>query len=121
MDGNGNLIPIFDPTTGQQFQYNGQLNVIPPGPHQRRLRPRCCSTFLILIVPVAAPADLLSNKSFAPFVNPIIQHVWGFIVDQTLTPTQSLHYSQWRNSYSNAQLRLSPAGARAQSPQQPES
>ena len=22
------------------------------------------------------------------------------MVDQTLTPTQSLHYSQWRNSYS---------------------
>ena len=26
----GALIPIYDPTTGQQFQYNGVLNVIPP-------------------------------------------------------------------------------------------
>jgi hypothetical protein len=42
-----------------------------------------------------------SNKSFFPFVNPHIQHVWGFTVDQVLTPKQSLHYSQWRNSFSN--------------------
>src|SRR5260370_6246572 len=40
-----------------------------------------------------------SNKSFAPFNNPNIQHVWGFTVDQILTQTQSIHYSQWRNSY----------------------
>ena len=26
----GQLIPIYDPTTGQQFEYNGKLNVIPP-------------------------------------------------------------------------------------------
>ncbi len=26
--------------------------------------------------------------------------MWGFVIDQTLTPTQSIHYSQWRNSYS---------------------
>jgi hypothetical protein len=99
VDGNGNLIPIFDPTTGQQFQYNGQLNVIPPG------RISAASTALLQYIPDpdrpgSGPGGLLSNKSFAPFVNPIIQHVWGFVVDQTLTPTQSLHYSQWRNSYS---------------------
>ena len=27
--------------------------------------------------------------------------MWGFVVDQTLTPTQSLHYSEWHNSFSN--------------------
>ena len=29
--GTGKFIPIFDPDTGEQFQYNGRLNVIPPG------------------------------------------------------------------------------------------
>jgi hypothetical protein len=98
VDGNGNLIPIFDPTTGQQFQSSGQLNVIPPG------RISAASAALLQFIPNpdrpgSGPGGLLSNKSFAPFINPIIQHVWGFVVDQTLTPTQSLHYSQWRNSY----------------------
>ncbi len=27
--------------------------------------------------------------------------MWGFTVDQILTPKQSLHWSQWRNSFSN--------------------
>jgi len=49
--------------------------------------------------PGSGSGGLDSNKSFAPFVNPNIQHVWGFTVDQILTPTQSVHYSQWRNSY----------------------
>ncbi len=64
------------------------------------LRPRCCSTFLTLIVPVLAPADCSAIRASHRSSIPIIQHVWGFVVDQTLTPTQSLHYSQWRNSYS---------------------
>jgi len=29
----GALIPIYDPLTGQQFVYNGRLNVIPPSSH----------------------------------------------------------------------------------------
>ena len=49
-----------------------------------------------------------SNKSFAPFINPHIQHVWGFTVDQTLTPTQSLHYCQWRNSFTTTASTSSP-------------
>jgi carboxypeptidase family protein len=98
VDANGNLIPIYDPTTGQQFQYNGVLNVIPPS------RISTASAALLQFIPNpdrpgSGPGGLLSNKSFAPFVNPNIQHVWGFVVDQTLTPTQSLHYSEWRNSY----------------------
>ena len=97
-DANGNMIPIYDPTTGQQFQYNGQLNVIPPN------RISAASSALLPDIPDpdrpgSGPSGLLGNKNFVPFVNPNIQHVWGFVVDQTLTPTQSLHYAQWRNSY----------------------
>jgi Carboxypeptidase regulatory-like domain len=95
VDANGNLIPIYDPQTGQPFPGN----IIPPG------RISALSSSILQFIPDpdrpgSGAGGLLSNKSFAPFINPIIQHVWGFVVDQTLTPTQSLHYSQWRNSYS---------------------
>jgi hypothetical protein len=103
VDANGNVIPIFDPTTGQQFQYNGQLNVIPPS----RISPNSAS--LLQYLPDPDIAGLDSNRSFAPFVNPHIQHVWGFTIDQNLTATQSLHYSQWRNTFSNFSFDGSPA------------
>ena len=95
VDASGNLIPIYDPTTGHPFPGN----IIPPG------RISALSSSILQFIPDpdrpgSGPGGLLSNKSFAPFINPIIQHVWGFVVDQVLTPTQSIHYSQWRNSYS---------------------
>jgi hypothetical protein len=107
VDASGNMIPIYDPTTGAQFQYNGQLNVIPPS------RISAASGALLQYIPNpdrpgSGPGGLISNKSFAPFVNPNLQHVWGFVVDQTLTPTQSLHYSQWRNSYSTHSFDYDP-------------
>jgi hypothetical protein len=98
---------IYDPTTGQIFQYNGQLNVIPPG------RISAASAALLQFVPNpdrpgTGAGGLIDNKTYAPFVNPNIQHVWGFVVDQTLTPTQSLHYSQWRNSYTTHSFDYNP-------------
>ena len=90
------LIPIFDPLTGQPFPGNK----IPAN----RISPQSASLLQYLPNPDrpgSGIGGLDSNKSFAPFINPHIQHVWGFTVDQTLTPTQSLHYSQWRNSFSN--------------------
>lgn len=96
----GKVIPIFDPTTGQQFQYNGKLNVIPPD----RISPT--SALLLQYLPNpdrpgSGIGGLTTNKSYAPFVNPHIQHVWGFSIDQVLTPSQKIEYSQWRNSFSN--------------------
>lgn len=108
VDGNtGTLIPIFDPTTGQQFQCGGKLNVICPD------RISANSATLIPFIPNpdrpgSGVGGLDSNKSFAPFVNPHIQHVWGFTVDQNLTQTQSIHYSEWRNSFSNYSFDNSP-------------
>jgi len=93
-DANGNLIVIYDPATGQPFPGN----IIPQG------RFSALSASLIPSIPDpdrpgSGYGGLISNKSFAHFINPNIQHVWGFTVDQVLTPKQSLHYSQWRNSY----------------------
>jgi hypothetical protein len=96
----GALIPIYDPTTGAQFDYQGVPNRIDPGRVSKN------SALLIPFIPDpdrpgSGIGGLDSNKSFAPFINPHIQHVWGFNVDHNLTPTQSLHYSEWRNTFSN--------------------
>ena len=91
---------IYDPTTGQQFEYNGRKNVIPPTRISKN------SSNLLQYIPNpdrpgSGPGGFLANKNFTPFINPTIQHVWGFVLDQTLTSKQSLHYSEWRNSFSN--------------------
>jgi hypothetical protein len=104
----GALIPIFDPTTGKQFQYNGRLNVIPPN----RISANSASLLQYLPNPDrpgSGVGGLDSNKSYAPFINPHIQHVWGFTIDQKLKATQSLHYSQWRNTFSNYSFDGTPA------------
>jgi hypothetical protein len=96
----GKVIPIYDPQTGQQFQYNGKLNVIPPS----RISPTSAALLQYLPNPDrpgSGVGGLDSNKSFTPFVNPHIQHVYGFTIDHALTSSQNLHYSQWHNTYSN--------------------
>jgi hypothetical protein len=99
----GALIPIFDPLTGLPFPGN----VIPAN----RISPT--SAALIQYIPNpdrpgSGIGGLDSNKSFTPFINPHIQHVWGFTIDQVLNQKQSLHYSQWRNSFSNYSFDNSP-------------
>lgn len=95
----GQLIPIYDPQTGQQFQCNGELNVICPN--------RISTTSALWAKNLPDPdrpgsgiGGLDSNKSYVNFPLPIIQHVWGFTVDHNLTPTQNIHYAEWRNSAS---------------------
>ncbi len=109
VNGSGAIIPIYDPSTGLQFMgCNGTTpNVICAN------RISTNSAALIPDIPDpdrpgTGPGGLLSNKSFAPYVSPNIQHVWGFVVDQTLTPTQSLHYAEWRNSYTTHSFDYNP-------------
>ena len=103
VDATGALVPIIDPTTGQQFPGN----IIPAGRISKN------SAAIIPFIPDpdrpgSGPGGLQSNKSAAPNSFPNIQHVWGFVVDQTLTPTQSLHYAEWRNSFSTTSFDNSP-------------
>jgi Carboxypeptidase regulatory-like domain len=104
VDGNtGDLIPIYVP---QGFSCNG----LTPGTQfpGNKIPANCISPTSASLLqylpdpdrPGSGVGGLDSNKSFTPFINPHIQHVWGFTIDQVLTPAQSLHYSQWRNSYS---------------------
>jgi hypothetical protein len=100
LSSSGATVPIYDPTTGQQFECNGVKNVICPD----RFSP--ISQSLLQYIPDpdnagSGPGGQDNNKGYVPFINPTIQHDWGFTVDHNLTANQSLHYSQWRNTYHN--------------------
>jgi len=100
----GALIPIYVPqgftcaglTPGQQFPDN-------------KIPASCISATSQTYIPSIPDPDrpgsgiggLDSNKSYTPFINPHIQHNWGFTVDHNLTAAQSLHFSMWRNTFSN--------------------
>ena len=106
VDGNGNLIPIFVPqgvncaglTAGQQFPGN----VIPRGCFSPN------SAALLQYLPAPNLPGHVSNRSYVPYANDEIQHVFGFTIDQVLTPLQSIHYSEWRNTYSNVGFDQAP-------------
>jgi len=92
--GNQIVVPIYDPLTGAPFPGN----VIPAD----RISPIAASILQYIPNPDNTGTGIggqSNNKNYVPFVSPNIQHVWGFTVDQTLTPTQSVHYSEWRNTY----------------------
>jgi len=95
-DHNGNqvVVPIFDPLTGQQFEGN----IIP----QSRFSANAANLLQYIPNPDSPGTGIggqTNNKNPERSITPNIQHVWGFTVDQTLTPKQSLHYAQWRNTY----------------------
>lgn len=95
VDGNGKLIPIYDPVDGTQFHCGGVLNVICPD------RISANSKFFIPWIPKPDHATLQRNKDYVPYPNPNIQHNWGFTADQTITASQSVHFSMWHNSFHN--------------------
>ncbi len=92
----GNLIPIFDPLTHQQFTYQGRLNVIDPA------RFSATSKSILPLLPDPDLPGLTGNKIAAGAPTQTQNHVLGLVVDQTLTSKQSLHYSQWRDPYISA-------------------
>jgi hypothetical protein len=103
------VIPIYDPQTGLQFM--GCDGTHPNVICSSRFSPLAQS--LIQYIPDpdkqgSGVAGLDQNKNFVPNAIPNIQHVWGFTLDQTLTPTQSLHYSEWRNTFHNSGFDQSP-------------
>ena len=103
------VIPIYDPLTGAQFMGCD-------GTHPNVICPSRISALAQTIVPFIPDPDspgsgiggLDGNKNHIPNSIPNIQHVWGFTVDQTLTPTQSLHYSEWRNTFHNSGFDQAP-------------
>ena len=96
------MIPIYDPLTGQQFQYQGQRNVIDPA------RISKLSSSLLPSIPNPDRPGLTGNKNFAPNSLPLVDHNIGFSIDQKLTQTQSLHYAEWRNSFTENVFNQAP-------------
>lgn len=93
----GQVIKIFDPLTGQQFQYQGRLNVIDPA------RFSAASRSILSSIPdpdLGGPGALTNNKNYIPNAYPSVNHTWGFTFDHKLTTKQSIHYAEWRNSFS---------------------
>ncbi len=103
VDANGHILPIYDPLTGLPFPNN----TIPAS----RISPAAASLLQYLPNPDrpgTGNGGLQNNKNFAANSFPNIQHVWGFTVDHKLSDRQSLHYAQWRNSYTTTTFDYSP-------------
>ncbi len=102
LDGNGKLIPIFDPLTGRQFQYGGRLNVIDPA----RISRASASLLPFIPDPDAGLGDRArtNNRVYAPNAYPQVNHQIGFTIDHNLTSKQSLHYAQWRNPFTSTAI-----------------
>jgi len=106
VDASGNVIPIYDPLTGQQFIYNGELNVIPPS----RISPIAQSVLPFIPDPDRAGVvfGLQSNESPHIPAVAIRQDLWGYTLDHHITSSQSIHFSQWRDLVSSPYFTAAP-------------
>ncbi len=91
VDANGNLIPIYDPMTGQPFPQN-------------KIPPQRFSAVAKTVLPSIPAPDrpgivfgLQDNKSPAVHSLAISQFLWGYTIDHNLSQTQNIHFSQWRD------------------------
>ncbi|MHB1936662.1 MAG: outer membrane beta-barrel protein [Acidobacteriaceae bacterium] len=91
----GATIPIYDPQTGQPF----------PGNKIPANRFSALASSILPSVPnpdrAGINSGLQSNKTPAVSSVSITQHVWGYTIDHNLSSSQSIHFSQWRNSLSS--------------------
>src|SRR6201996_2518479 len=97
VDTKGNLIPIYDPQTGQQFQCNGQLNVICPD----RIDPLSKSLLQYIPDPNATGTNfgLQGNAKPAIASVPNQNRAWGVTVNHQLSQSQNIAFTWWRNHY----------------------
>lgn len=97
VNSNGQVIPIYDPQTGQQFVCNGKLNVI----CSNRIDPLSAS----LLQYIPAPNTTGTNQGNEGNMNPVIPSVpnqnqaWGVTINHQLSKTQTLAFTWWRNHY----------------------
>ena len=102
VDASGNLIPIYDPQTGQPFPGN----VIPLG------RFSALSKSLLPLIPDPSTAGvnfgLQSNALPAIRSIPINQKLWSYTIDHNISSSQSIHFSQWRDTVTQPNLTSSP-------------
>jgi hypothetical protein len=102
VDSAGNVIPIYDPQTGQPFPNN----IIPTQRFSAQ------SQSLLSSIPdpdrTGLVSGLQSNKSPAIHSIPIRQTLWAYTIDHTLNPTSSIHFSQWHDSVTSPSFTSAP-------------
>jgi hypothetical protein len=102
VDAQGNLIPIYDPQTGQPFANNQ----IPTS----RFDPLSQSQLQYLPDPNTAGNNfgLVANRLPAITSVPFKTQAWGVTVNHQLTDSQNLAFTWWRNHYSVVQESTAP-------------
>jgi hypothetical protein len=102
VDANGNVIPIYDPVTGQPFPQN----MIPSG------RISALAQSVLSSIPDPDTGGLAngqeSNKLPAVSSVPVRQTLWDYTVDHTLSKSQNIHFSQWRDLVTNPNFTEAP-------------
>ncbi len=91
VDSSGALLPIYDPLTGLPFPGN----IIP------QARISALSASILPSLPDPDRSGLSGNKNFVPNAFPNVDHNFGFTIDHNLSARQSLHYAEWRNSFTS--------------------
>ncbi|HXP08469.1 MAG TPA: TonB-dependent receptor, partial [Acidobacteriaceae bacterium] len=97
VDTKGNLIPIYDPQTGQQFQCNGQLNVICPD----RIDPLSKSLLQYIPDPNATGTNFGLQGNAKPAITsvPNLNNALGVTVNHQISQSQNIAFTWWRNHY----------------------
>ena len=92
VDATGTMIPVYDPATGAPFPGN----IIP----QSRFSALARSILPLIPDPNAAGlvSGLQSNELPAIRSVAINQHLWSYTIDHNISSSQSIHFSQWRDS-----------------------
>ena len=102
VDSNGTQIPIYDPLTGQPF----------PGNMIPQSRISAISKSILPLIPAPNRAGdvfgLQNNELPAVPAVKISQNLWGYTLDHNLSTSQSIHFSQWRDSLSSPYFTLPP-------------
>jgi hypothetical protein len=102
VNASGVQIPIYDPLTGQPFPGN----IIPTS------RFSALAKSLLPVIPSPDRAGLdsgnLDNESPAVHSVAINQHVWSYTLDHNLSSTQSIHFTEWRNTVTEPTFTSAP-------------
>ncbi len=111
VNSNGVQIPIYDPTTGLQFEGCGgnQPNVICPS----RIDPLSKTLLQYIPAPNATGTNYGLQNNEAPAIPSLtIQNrAWGLTVDHQLSQNQNISFTWWRSRYFQPQIEESSTAA----------
>lgn len=98
----GVMIPIYDPQTGQPFPGNR----IPAN----RFSPLATSLLSSIPAPNRTGTNFGLQNNMTPVVPsiPIRQNLWAYTIDYNLSQSQSVHFSQWRDTLSEPTFSSAP-------------